>query len=92
MLNFPCWMVRLEPLSALLPFAFSTRQRLSAYLDVRKDRTWKIQLVNRYSAANRLAELNEQGHSAIALDPAANGDCSETILIATILDDLGPRQ
>jgi hypothetical protein len=64
-IRYPFWLLLAEDES---PMAFSTFEKMGAFLEWHKKGDWSVRLINRYSIPFVLKGLKEEGHTHICFD------------------------
>jgi hypothetical protein len=99
MIRFPFWLVipdsAQQPPKSMgpdepLPLVFAAAGEMAAYLALRKGGNWDVRLVNRYSVTQSIADVLQQGYSAIWHGVQADGSGGTKMAIADFLSILDP--
>jgi hypothetical protein len=87
MIQFPFWLVTPSPPADAeqSPVAFSSVERMADFLSARVGGQWSVELVNRYSVKEVLAELRDKGMANIRYDAGSNGHCGVDVPLDEIV-------
>jgi hypothetical protein len=69
------------------PLAFSSEEKMRAFLEQCPSGQWDARLVSRYSAKKVVAELMERGLRQVCLDPNSDGSGGIFIRLSDIIVD-----
>ena len=92
MIQFPFWLLtpidpKAHPIESRLPLSFSSVDRMSKYLKGKIKGEWEVQLVNRYSVLDVIAQLTARGIVAVCHDPHDDGSGGIEIPLGEILSE-----
>ena len=88
MISYPFWLLTSADLTEN-PIAFSSVELMGDYLKAQSVGQWAVQLVNRYSVAEVLAELRQQGLEIIFYDVNRDGSGGVQATLQQILAAVG---
>jgi hypothetical protein len=97
MIRFPFWLTRPDravlevhdqPPDSTPLLAFSSTFKMAAYLATHKDHHWNVRLIDRYSFAEVLSRLQDQGYSEIYYDIQEDGNGGTMLSVPEILATL----
>ena len=88
MIHFPMWIIVPRwPKSSTeqVPVAFSSSQKMAAYLRDKRHNHGYVRLVARYFAGGVLTELFNQGHSRVVYDVNNDGSGGRTVRVPDLM-------
>jgi hypothetical protein len=85
-LSLPFWMV-LDRSGEAVPVAFTTTEKLSAFLDRDQSGSWSISLIADPAALFlAVADIHQQGAKMVWVDPAKSHSDSDSIRLVDLLE------